>query len=375
MRKKKLRTSAIQIKICWFILAGFYIALMADQAFAAQPGKKKGQPSLNPVQVEVLRGHGGAVQSVVFHPSGTTLYSGGHDAQVIGWNIEKAGPRKGECFEIDRRQSGERVSSLAFNRTGDVFAMSGTTHWGNGFGSALKIFTPFQEDPFKIGAAAKWSYTSCDIDPRGRFVVMGAKNNQLRAVALTTKVKKKRKRKEVVPALARIDAPGVPCPVLRVACHPKQSAVAAGGKGGWIGLYRVTANSLVKASELSIFDGSRDDRILGLKFTTDGRELIAACEDQSITVYSVKTGSQIRKFSPVDSTPLWIDAHPKYSWIVVGYEDGVARIMDYDAGRVIAELRGHDGPVKAAAFSPNGKGVATGGEDQTVRLWDLQIAK
>ena len=372
--QSKLISRSVMIRATiLFVLIGFSTAFLGSEAFATQPGKKKDQPNPRPVQVEVLRGHGGAVQSIAFHPSGKTLYSGGHDAQVIGWDVANAGMPKKGCFEIDRRQSGERISSLAFNEPGDVFAMSGTTHWGNGFGSAMKIFTSIREEPFKIGAAAAWSYTSCDIDSGGKFIVMGAHNNQLRAVALTTKQKKKKKRMEAVPALARIDAPAVPCPVLRVACHPKQPVVAAGGRGGWIGLYRVTNASLVKVSELSLFNGKRDDRILGLKFSPNGRELITACDDHAFTVYNVKTGRQIRKFSPVDSTPQWIDVHPKHAWIIVGYEDGVARIVDYTAGKVIAELRGHDGPVKAATFSPNGKGAATGGEDQTVRLWDLKL--
>lgn len=373
--RNTLHRYSISLNLTWFFMVGFLTASTASEAFATQPGKnKKGKLTAQPVQVDVLHGHGGAIQSIAFHPSGSSLYSGGHDAQVIGWDITNAGMPKKDCFEIDRRQSGERITSLAFDKSGKMFAMSGATHWGNGFGSALKIFTPYQEDPFKIGAAARWSYTSCDIDSRGRFIVMGAKNNQLRAVALATKVKKKRKRKEVVPTLARIDAPGVPCPVLRVTCHPNLPVVAAGGKGAWIGLYRVTDTSLVKVSDISLFDGDRSKSILGLKFSPNGRELIAACEDHSIKVYNVRSGKQIRKFTPAESVPRWIDIHPKYKWIIAGYDDGVARILDYEASRVVAELRGHEGAVKAAAFSPNGKGAATGGEDQSVRLWNLQVA-
>jgi WD40 repeat protein len=49
--------------------------------------------------------------------------------------------------------------------------------------------------------------------------------------------------------------------------------------------------------------------------------------------------------------------------------ENAARVWDAATGKEIATLKGHDGVVFLAAFSPDGKTIVTASFDQTARLW------
>jgi WD40 repeat protein len=56
--------------------------------------------------------------------------------------------------------------------------------------------------------------------------------------------------------------------------------------------------------------------------------------------------------------------------VASGSSDRTVRLWDPATGAVRRTLEGHSDAVRAVAFSPDGRLVASGSGDRTVRLWD-----
>jgi WD40 repeat protein len=116
--------------------------------------------------------------------------------------------------------------------------------------------------------------------------------------------------------------------------------------------------------------------LLSLAFTPDLKTIVTGGRDRTARLWDAGAGEVLRTFQPGESEVDTVAISPDGKTVLVGCERGI-RVWDADSGRLIGRLEGHGRIpghrgciVTATAFSPDGRTLATGGQDRTARLWD-----
>jgi serine/threonine protein kinase len=307
----------------------------------APPGSMPAQPVvLKPSRT--LPQHTNGVHALAFSRDGKVLASGGLDQNIYLWDTatwQVRGPLRGHPGD---------VTDLAFSP--DNSRLASVTSAGDTCLVRLwDVATARAAGTLGGPSDGQWAVA---FSPDGKTLACGGRDKDLHLLDAAT-------------GAQRLLLPGVdPSYVRALSFAPDGGRIATGGSGP-PRLWDTTTGQEV-ATSVPIPDGYCPVFLpggQGLAGWNHGLGRILLCQLPS---------GQIREQWPAHPEIMGLAVSPDGRFLASIGQDGVARVWSSADKTEVATLNGHQGAILAAAFTPDGARLATGGKDDfSTYLWDL----
>ncbi|WVZ79520.1 hypothetical protein U9M48_027091 [Paspalum notatum var. saurae] len=148
--------------------------------------------------------------------------------------------------------------------------------------------------------------------------------------------------------------------------HSDQTILSSCTDMGGVRLWDVRTGKIVQTLETKA-------SVTSAEVSQDGR-FITTADGSSVKFWDANHFGLVKSYDMpcnVESASLEPKSGSKF---VAGGEDLWVHVFDFFTGEEIACNKGHHGPVHCVRFAPGGESYASGSEDGTIRIWQLNAA-
>ncbi|MCA9933857.1 MAG: winged helix-turn-helix domain-containing protein [Anaerolineales bacterium] len=345
-------------------------------------------------------GHRGPVRDVIFAPDGRTAYSVADDLRTIYWDLEAGLPLRADAFNAG-------LYSVALSPDGRYVLLGRSD-------SQLILWSPYYGQPLLALLGHTSRIQAVAFSPDGHQAISGSADGTMRLWDLRSGAEM---RSMIVNGSA-----------LDVALSSNGKMILLAGASGDLHLWDYDSGTeirrLVGHTETpfagALFRPSTGDSSPPLMAVSGGGDVFGVAEDNTLRLWNVETGQEIRRFeghtdrlwdfdvsgdgrfaisaSHDGTVCLWnlddgtsnvladfspqvprsIVFSPDGHTILVGMAKGVSdtpdfslRLLDAQTGALLHTFSGHTEIVSDVAFSADGRTALSGSHDKLLILWDV----
>ncbi len=291
-----------------------------------------------------LKGHAVTLTSAVFSPDGRFVYTSSADSEARVWEVRE------NLQQEDIQGHQQAVNEISFNFKGDMFLTASNDKnvniWKSGSKEIIKTFPHTS------------AILSAKFSPNGEFIATATETGEI----FLWEVESGKKR----------EFPGHTSPVSSVAFDPTGDLLASGDKGGFVKIWKIsTGKQLVSFDQTN---GRKNGAFTGVSFNKTGDVLAASNEDRVVRFWNVYS---------YDALPTWKLGTGSVNNVSFGINNNVliscfdksVRVWNRNEGKEIKTFLGHSAPVNQAEYSPDGKFIVSGAEDNTLRIWSSHLER
>ncbi len=155
--------------------------------------------------------------------------------------------------------------------------------------------------------------------------------------------------------------------VLAVSWSPDGKRLVTGSADNSVKIWNV-------ADQLEpILPAERITRYLATSVSSTSNNILAlgVTINKQVKLWNLSTGKEVTRLNEIGDNLLCAAFSPDGKLLATGGMDALVKHWDTTTGQMIKELRGHVSYVYSVVFSPDRKQLISGGNDQALKVWDV----